>query len=279
MSRQWWLLFPWLLALILPSAALADPQDAEGTSDPALFSRMPGYHIYRTERIDFDRLELRVSASKTEVVEGRLTMVIYYPNEGITPASGLQIVRNYANAIKAIGGTQVYGYEDGGIQLATLRAKRENAEIWVGVEASVVQYTVRILEKQAMSQDVVASAAALGAGLRESGRAVVPGIFFDTGKATIKAESEPALAQIVKLLAAEPKLKVYVVGHTDNVGALEANQKLSKDRAEAVARALVGKGVAAARLRGYGVGPLAPVATNSEESGRAKNRRVELVAQ
>lgn len=279
MSRQWWLLFPWLLALILPSAALADPQDAAGTSDPALFSRMPGYHIYRTEQIDFDRLELRVSASKTEVVEGRLTMIIYYPNEGITPASGLQIVRNYANAIKAIGGTQVYGYEDGGIQIATLRAKRENAEIWVGVEASVVQYTVRILEKQAMSQEVVASAAALGAGLRESGRAVVPGIFFDTGKATIKAESEPALAQIVKLLTAEPKLKVYVVGHTDNVGALEANQKLSKDRAESVARALVGKGVAAGRLRGYGVGPLAPVATNSDEGGRAKNRRVELVAQ
>lgn len=279
MSRRWWMLLPWFLVLILPAGAVADPQDATGTSDPALFSRMPGYHIYRSEKIDFDRLELRVSASKTEVVEGRLTTVIYYPNEGITPASGLQIVRNYANAIKAIGGTQVYSYEDGGAQLATLRAKRDNAEIWVGIEASLVQYTVRILEKQAMSQEVVASAAALGAGLRESGRAVVPGIFFDTGKATVKAESEPALAQIVKLLSAEPKLKVYVVGHTDNVGALEANQKLSKDRAESVVRALVGKGVAAARLRGYGVGPLAPVASNAEESGRAKNRRVELVAQ
>lgn len=279
MSRQWWLLFSWLLALMLPAAAFADPQDAPGTSDPAMFSRMPGYHIYRTDQIDFDRLELRVAASKTEAVEGRLTIVIYYPNEGITPASGLQIVRNYANAIKAIGGTQVYSYEDGGSQLATLRVKRENAEIWVGVEASPVQYTVRIIEKQAMNQEVVASAEALGAGLRESGRAVVPGIFFDTGKATIKAASEPALAQIVKLLAAQPKLKVYVVGHTDNVGALDANQKLSKDRAESVVRALVGKGVAAARLRGYGVGPLAPMASNAEETGRAKNRRVELVAQ
>lgn len=279
MSRQWWLLFPWLFALMMPAVALGDPQDAPGTSDPPLVSRMPGYHIYRSERLDFDRLEVRVAANKTEVVEGQLTMVIYSPNEGITQPSGLQIARNYANAIKAIGGSQVYGYEDGGYQLVTLRAKRDNVEFWVAVEAAPHQYTVRIIEKKAMSQDVVASAAALSSGLRETGRAVVPGIFFDTAKAAIKPESEAALAQILKLLAAEPKLKVYVVGHTDNVGAFDANQKLSKDRAESVVRALTAKGVSATRLRGYGVGPLAPVAANSDEAGRAKNRRVELVAQ
>lgn len=277
--RTWMLLWTWILALAIPSSALADPQDAPGSKDPPLFSRMPGYHIYRAEQLDFDRLELRVAANKTEVVEGRLTTVIYYPNEGITQPSGLQIVRNYANAIKAVGGAQVYGYEDGGIQLATLRAKRDDRELWVGVEATGSQYTVRIVEKKLMEQAVVASADALSAGLREAGRAVVPGIFFDTNKATIKPESEPALAEIAKLLAAEPKLKVYVVGHTDNVGGLDANQKLSKERAEAVARALAGKAVAAARLRAFGVGPLAPVASNADERGRAKNRRVELVAQ
>lgn len=278
MSRQW-LLVSWLLALLLPAVAFGDPQDAPGSSDPALFSRMPGYHIYRTERLDFDRLELRVAANKTEVVEGQVTSVIYYPNEGIAQPSGLQIVRNYINAIKAIGGVQVYGYEDGGYQLATLRAKRGEVEVWVGVEAAPHQYMVRVVEKKAMSQDVVASAAALSVGLREAGRTVVPGIFFDTGKATIKPESEAALAQIVQLLTAEPKLKVYVVGHTDNVGAIDANQKLSKERAESVVRAIVAKGVAATRLRGYGVGPLAPAAANTDEHGRAKNRRVELVAQ
>ena len=86
--------------------------------------------------------------------------------------------------------------------------------------------------------------------------------------------------EIAKLLAAEPALRVYVVGHTDGVGGLEANLKLSQARAEAVAEALVKThGVAAARLRSFGNGPYAPVATNDSEAGRARNRRVELVKQ
>ena len=114
----------------------------------------------------------------------------------------------------------------------------------------------------------------------DTGKAAVYGIYFDTGKAEIKPESEPALKEIAKLLQADPKLKLYVVGHTDNSGGLDYNMKLSKDRADAVVKALTGKyGIAASRLSAFGVGPLAPVASNQTEEGRAKNRRVELVAQ
>jgi outer membrane protein OmpA-like peptidoglycan-associated protein len=75
-------------------------------------------------------------------------------------------------------------------------------------------------------------------------------------------------------------MRVWVVGHTDSVGTVEANQKLSEARAAAVAKALVANyGISAARLKGYGVGPLAPLASNDSEEGRAKNRRVELVKQ
>ena len=71
-----------------------------------------------------------------------------------------------------------------------------------------------------------------------------------------------------------------MVGHTDNVGTYDYNMKLSKDRADAVVKALAGKyGIAAACLLACGVGPMAPVASNMTEEGRAKNRRVELVAQ
>ena len=71
-----------------------------------------------------------------------------------------------------------------------------------------------------------------------------------------------------------------MVGHTDNVGTMDANLKLSQARAEAVVQALVTKhAIAAARLRAAGVGPLAPVASNDAEEGRARNRRVELVKQ
>jgi outer membrane protein OmpA-like peptidoglycan-associated protein len=103
---------------------------------------------------------------------------------------------------------------------------------------------------------------------------------FDSGKAEIKPESDVALEQISKLLLSNAALKVYVVGHTDNVGTIEANMKLSKERADAVVNALVTKyGIQAARLKSYGVASLVPVASNDNEEGKAKNRRVELVKQ
>jgi outer membrane protein OmpA-like peptidoglycan-associated protein len=131
-----------------------------------------------------------------------------------------------------------------------------------------------------MNQDIEANANVFSNDIRATGHAAVYGIFFDTGKTELKPESEQAIAEIGKLLQADANLKVYVVGHTDNVGTLEGNMKLSQGRADAVVQALVGKhGIAAARLKAGGVGPLAPVASNDAEEGRAKNRRVELVKQ
>jgi outer membrane protein OmpA-like peptidoglycan-associated protein len=73
---------------------------------------------------------------------------------------------------------------------------------------------------------------------------------------------------------------MYVVGHTDNVGGYEYNMGLSERRAAAVVKELTGKhGIQAARLKAAGAGPLAPVAPNDNDPGRAKNRRVELVKQ
>jgi outer membrane protein OmpA-like peptidoglycan-associated protein len=81
-------------------------------------------------------------------------------------------------------------------------------------------------------------------------------------------------------LALTPNLKLYVVGHTDNVGGLAANLELSRRRAAAVVQALTTQyGVAAGRLQAYGAGPYAPVASNDSEDGRALNRRVDLVKQ
>ena len=84
---------------------------------------------------------------------------------------------------------------------------------------------------------------------------------------------------MVKLLNGFPALKVYVVGHTDNVGGLESNLKLSSDRAASVVKAVTGRGVAASRLKSAGVGPYSPVASNDTDGGKAKNRRVEFVKQ
>lgn len=115
-------------------------------------------------------------------------------------------------------------------------------------------------------------------GLDQHGKVALYGIQFDFNKAEIKPESASTLGEIAKLLQANPALKLYVVGHTDAVGSVAYNKDLSEKRATAVVQWLVSKhSIAADRLTPAGVGPLAPVATNATEEGRAKNRRVELV--
>jgi OmpA-OmpF porin, OOP family len=114
--------------------------------------------------------------------------------------------------------------------------------------------------------------------LHDSGKVELYGLYFDTDKDVIKAESQPTLAEIAKLLNSEPSLRLHVVGHTDNQGKSDYNLDLSRRRAASVARELTSKyGLSASRLDAFGCGPYSPVASNEAEDGRAKNRRVELV--
>lgn len=138
---------------------------------------------------------------------------------------------------------------------------------------------VDIIEVKPMTQNMVmVKADEMAKSIASSGRVALYGILFDFNKADIKPESKPALEEIAKLLKADTNLTLHVVGHTDNVGSYDANLTLSKRRAEAVVAALTSEhGISAARLTANGVANLAPVAVNSTDEGRAKNRRVELV--
>jgi outer membrane protein OmpA-like peptidoglycan-associated protein len=128
------------------------------------------------------------------------------------------------------------------------------------------------------SKMVTVDAGMMAKDIATSGHVALYGIYFDHDKSDVKPESAPTLAEIAKFLKAEPKLSLYVVGHTDNVGTYDYNMALSDRRAAAVVTELTSKhGIAAARLKPAGTGPLAPVAPNDTEDGRAKNRRVELV--
>ncbi len=114
--------------------------------------------------------------------------------------------------------------------------------------------------------------------LVESGKVTLYGIYFDNDKDSVRSDSQPTLQEIAKLLTASPKLKIQVVGHTDNQGTPDYNLDLSRRRAASVVRALSSSyGVPASRLSVFGCGPYSPVASNETEDGRAKNRRVELV--
>lgn len=277
------LAFAFIALTSLLAAAATDPGDKPGSKDPALFNRMPGFHIYRYEPVEFDRFNFPTASGKVAPVEGQHLYIIYTANDGLGDKlpSALQIARNYSNAIRSVGGQVVYEFEDGGSQFATLKLQTNGAEVWAYVGASGNgQYDLHIIEKQAMSQAVLADAKSLLSGIRSSGRVAVYGIYFDTDKAEVKPESAAALGEIAKMLAGDVALKLYVVGHTDSSGDFGHNLKLSTDRAIAVTNALSGKfGIARTRLTPYGDGPTAPVASNSSDEGRAKNRRVELVAQ
>lgn len=127
---------------------------------------------------------------------------------------------------------------------------------------------------------VTVDAAAMAKDISITGHVALYGIHFDTDKADPRPESQPTLQEIARLLKQDASMKIYIVGHTDNVGAFDYNVGLSERRAAAVVNELTTRhGIAATRLKPAGVGMLSPVAPNDAEEGRAKNRRVELVKQ
>jgi outer membrane protein OmpA-like peptidoglycan-associated protein len=259
--------------------AASHPDDATGCKDPPLVSRMSGYYISRCDQSPFDAWKIKDSKGKEVKVEGKVTGISYDLVKGQPMPSRLQVVRNYENALKPLGGAIFVQYDDGAETY--LKVAKDGRETWVYLNLyNPGSWSLQILETAAMAQEVVADATAFSNDIRATGHAAIYGILFDTGKSEVKPESDAALREVAKLLAGDPQLKLLVVGHTDGVGQLEANMKLSQARAESVVKALTTKhGIAAARLRAQGAGPIAPVATNRTDEGRAKNRRVELVEQ
>ncbi len=113
--------------------------------------------------------------------------------------------------------------------------------------------------------------------MMSEGKFITYGITFDVGKATIKPESMGEINRIVQLMNENPTLKFSVEGHTDSTGSAATNQTLSEQRSAAIVAKLVEMGVAADRLTAVGKGQNSPIADNSTDEGRAKNRRVEFV--
>ena len=102
-------------------------------------------------------------------------------------------------------------------------------------------------------------------------------IFFDFGKATLRAESYPEWDRLVTLLKTNQDLKIELGGHTDNVGTEINNLKLSQRRAQACYDYLLSKGISPNTMNAGGFGESNPIADNSTPEGRSLNRRVEFI--
>lgn len=132
-------------------------------------------------------------------------------------------------------------------------------------------------KKQAMERATVGTGVSVAQTADNQLKLNVPGDFsFDTGRADIKPNMRPVLDQFANGLAQQPTTEVRIVGHTDNTGSDALNNQLSIDRAQATKRYLVTRGVQADRILIAGRGEAEPVADNSTDNGRARNRRVEI---
>jgi outer membrane protein OmpA-like peptidoglycan-associated protein len=265
--------------LLMAAANAVGQADQAGCKDHPLFpTRMPDYRIENCKIEDYGIYEFATLKPPKIPVEGRFTFISYaYTGPRMNEPSGLAVVRNYENALRKVGATDL---RSDPIRWVNGKIVKDGQEVWAQIDKGNGKIWLRVVEKKAMEQHIVADAAAFGNDIKATGHAAVYGIYFDSGKADIKPESAQALGEIAGLLKTDQQLRVFVVGHTDNTGSVEGNVKLSEARAQAVMQALIrDHGIAPARLRASGCGQYAPVASNDSEEGRAKNRRVELVKQ
>lgn len=250
-------------------------KDKPGSKDHPLVTRIPNFYIASYKDIEFGAHDFQLKKVKQKV-EGRKFEITYRQQGGAQLMSSIQKVRNYTNAIKKIGGEVIFETKS----KAVMKVITDNREVWLQVSNPFGQraYHLTIVEKQSMKQEVTADAEAMLKDITQTGHVAVYGIHFDTGKSTIKPSSTPAFKEIKRLLELDPKLNIYVIGHTDMVGTLSSNMRLAESRASAVVKELVTKyKINKNRLTPKGVGPLCPVASNRSKEGKAKNRRVELV--
>jgi outer membrane protein OmpA-like peptidoglycan-associated protein len=268
------------LILVSPTV-LVQAQDSEYKDTP-WFSGMPNFEIYDAEDIEFDSYNF-FNGKNCTTVEGKKFIREYSIKEDAQKSSVIQIMRNYTNALKNMGGIVIYEgapqnadcAEYNGISMMVGKVVKEGNEMWVEVASlGGDDYHITIVIKELMKQDVTASN--MFDALNRDGHIALY-INFDTGKSVIRDESRPIIEQIVQMMKSNPDLKIGVEGHTDNVGTPASNKTLSEARAKSVVSAIAGQGISPDRLSPAGYGQDKPIADNNTEEGRAKNRRVELV--
>ena len=255
--------------------------------------------------------------AKSQTAEGRLTSLVYAIPEGKTAlevyrnyeqtlraagfeasyqcegetCGGYDFAATLVDPVNQAMGSNLFNVRidllnatNGDVRAMTAHLDRPEGPVDVSLLVSQdsgrqVGVLLQVVEGREMQKDqVTVDAKAMSDGLGKVGHIALYGIQFETGSATLKTESDKTLAQMAEMLVRDATRKVYIVGHTDNSGRLEHNIELSQARAAAVVKALVDKfGIDASRLSAKGVGPYAPVTSNANDVGRAKNRRVELV--
>lgn len=279
----------------------------EAESDHVLVTPYEGSTLRRKNVQEFDQYNAFLGMDETSEIplglklEGKVSKFYYsHPKE----RSIFEIFENYKQALTQGGAKILYQCDQkkyecaknyagptlqkhsginsisnlvGSYLVAKFEKSEQVAYIAIGVGQ---QFTdIHVIEMTQMDKGMASlDASALANGLDANGYVIVKGIYFDTNLATIRENSNEALAQVAKLMESRPEMKIYIVGHTDMQGAFDFNMELSKLRADSVLESLANSfNISKERMIAQGLGPLSPEASNAVEEGRSKNRRVVIV--
>lgn len=296
-------------ALLSVSIAHADTYD-----NYPVFGGYPGARLTVAQTVDYDAFKFPTSTVDArnypyKVKEAEVKGKIFQHFYEINKVSTLQVFENYTTAITKAGFQQIFscklnacGSENEATALGEhiainnkiysmhekpyyILATKSNGNAKVygawfigGLNGDVAVQQVIVEEKPLETGLIDVNPDALKQQIDTDGKALIYGIYFDTGKANVKPDSKPTMDAIAKLLTKNKDLLLYVVGHTDDTGVGASNVELSRQRALAVVNVLVSDyKIPATRLQAQGLGPYAPASNNTSEDGKQKNRRVELV--
>lgn len=214
-----------------------------------------------------------ISAEKSvEIKKIRLTIVKGIINEALTSnaiEATIEIIDNSKNELvfqsqsNSHTGKYLVALQPGKNYGLVVRADNylfhsENFDIPATTEYEVIEKNIELLSMEIGS------------------KIVLKNIFFETGSAKLKDESNAELDRIVNLLKTYPNIKIEIAGHSDKTGLEDFNLKLSRERAKSVVDYLISKGISASNLVYKGYGSSKPIATNATPEGRQLNRRVEF---
>jgi OOP family OmpA-OmpF porin len=265
---------------------------------PAIFSN-PDSTGFSSSDEEFDQAYV-IAGADLRKVEGRITFrTLLNEQAGF---SALAALRNYTKVIKAMGGVKVNtilptakwieekkltdnekmlkrahlprnGWEEHDVYLI----RNAQGNVWITISQRGAFTEFLVIKEQEMEQTVaMLTADNMANALKHDGHVPLY-LSFDTNRDVIRQESLATVDEVVKLLRAQPNLRLQIEGHTDNVGDKNHNQSLSLGRAQSVMHALTSQKIDPSRLIAIGLGASRPLSENNSEDGRAKNRRVELV--
>jgi outer membrane protein OmpA-like peptidoglycan-associated protein len=245
--------------------------DQAGCVDSKILPKLLECRIDHCDQKDADRREVSVDEDEkgdavAASIEGSSRAVMYECREGTTPAS---IVGEAATALKAAGFEIPYKFSD---TEAALTARKD--DLFVTVDAASRFYTLTEIRAAPPDFESMTDAQSIAEMIERYGRVPMFEIEFLGGRADLAASSSGILGEVAAMLKDHPGWRLRVEAHNDNrTGGLS----LSSARASAVVAWLAANGIKRSRLDPHGMGDTRPVADNTTEAGRKKNRRIELV--